>query len=81
MKCRRNLTVNFINSFPYFSAVNRGDLVLRDFPYGEGNHARRATGILECLENPRNSRRLFRVVITEMVVSSHARIVTVTHPS
>jgi len=81
MKCGRNLTFNFFNSFPYFSTVNQRDFVLGNFPCGEDDHTRRAPGVLECLENTGNSRRLFRMVIPEMLVLSHARVVTVAHPS
>ena len=81
MKCRRSLTFNLIDSFPYFSTVNQSDLVLGNFPYGEDDHARRASGTLECFENTRNSSRLFGVVITEMFVLSHARVVTVAYLS
>ena len=80
MRCRRNLTFNIINAVPHVSTVNQGDLVLGNFPRGKNNHARSAPGSLECLENARNSRRLFGVVIAEMLVLSHARVVTVAHP-
>ena len=81
MKWRIGLTFNFINSFPYVPTVNQGDLVLGNFPCGEDNHARRTPGILECFENARNSRRLFGVIIIEVLVLLHARVVTVAHPN
>lgn len=81
MEWTRDLTFNFINSVPYFSTVNQGDLVLGNFPRREDDHARSAPGGLECLEDARNSRRLFGMVVTEVLVLSHARVVTVAHPS
>ena len=80
VECRRNLTFNFVNSFPYVSTVNQGNLVLGNFPCGEDDHARRAPGTLECLENARNSGRLFGMVITEILVPSHTRVVAIAHP-
>ena len=81
MRWRENLTFNFVDSFPYSSTVDQGDLVLGNFPCGEDDHARGTAGILERLENTRNSCGLFWVVITQMFVLSHARVVTVAHPS
>ena len=76
---KRNLTFYIINAIPYLSTVNQGDLVHGNFPHGENDHARSAPRGLEGLENAGNSRRLFRVVIIEMLVLSHAGVVTVAH--
>ena len=79
IQCGGNLTFNFIDAVPDVSTVNQDDLVHGNFSRGENDHAGSAPGGLECFENARNSRRLFGMVITEVFVLFHARVVTVAH--